>query len=182
VDTPEKFSRYCGYVIGTDCDKLERDAAFKLRKLRGDKTCGITVPLDVIGRLLKNEGQMPLTPVSQRGLEKVIKCDFIGNSRVCEAVRTADGRKQVMQILKKLAEMKQFGMLRKSLVCCGENDPPAGYTLYRSEQKNDIMALIDGLPKEVKGELLNSVWTYDCNGGFKVTGEELFGDGRLMPL
>ncbi|MDR1401893.1 MAG: hypothetical protein LBI81_02980 [Puniceicoccales bacterium] len=44
------------------------------------------------------------------------------------------------------------------------------------------MNLINSLPEEVKNDLLGSVWSYYCNGDFKITGEVIFGYGTMMPL
>jgi hypothetical protein len=120
---------------------------------------------------------MPLTPLSQRGLEKFIDCSFITGGRVHRAVKTSEGRAKVMEILGKLAQMEQYMLLSKSLLWGGKGEPLAGYTLYRSEQKDAIMNLTNSLPEEVKNDLLHSVWSYYCRGG-----EVIFGNYQLMPL
>jgi hypothetical protein len=125
---------------------------------------------------------MPLTPLSQRGLEKFIDCNFITGGRVLRAVKTLEGRIEIMKVLWKLAQMKQYMLLKKSLLWGGKGEPPAGYTLYRSKQKDAIMALINSLPKREKNELLHSVWSYYCRGGDKIGGEVIFGNQHLMPL
>jgi hypothetical protein len=179
----EEFVKLCGYEVGKVCDRLERDAAFEMRTLRKSGTSSTSDFLKIIHRLLDDESkQMPLTPLSQRGLENVIDTYFINMGTVHEAVKTPEGRRELMGILKKLAAMEQFQLLEKSLLWGGKVEPPVGYTLYRSEQKDAIMNLISGLPEKIRNSLLNATWTYYCNDGFKITGEEIFGDWELMPL
>jgi hypothetical protein len=50
---------------------------------------------------------MPLTPLSQRGLERFVDYGFI-NGRVHRGVKTPEGRAKVMEILVKLAQMEQY--------------------------------------------------------------------------
>jgi hypothetical protein len=179
----EEFPKVPGFRVGENCDELERAAVLEIYELRVNGGANVVEFLKIIHKLLDDESKrVPLTPLSQRGLEMFVDCAFISGGRVHRAVRTLEGREKVMEILWKLAQMEQFELLEKSLLWGGEGDPPAGYTLYRSEQKDPIMNLINSLPDDTKHDLLRSVWSYYCNGGFKITGERIFGDQHLMPL
>jgi hypothetical protein len=182
IKSIEGFSELCGFEVGKDCDEMEQAAVYEAYKLYQSDTAK---PVDfaiLTYKLLNDESKkMPLTPLSQRGLEKFIDYAFI-DFQLYQAVKTSEGRIEIMKVLHKLAQMKQYMLLSKSLLWGGKGEPPAGYTLYRSKQKDGVMKLINSLPKGVKNDLLSSVWSYYCNGGFKITGERIFGDQRLMPL
>ncbi|MDR2737423.1 MAG: hypothetical protein LBB18_00575 [Puniceicoccales bacterium] len=179
----EQFSEFHEYVVGKDCDESVQKAAFRTYELAKVKA-GPHDFLVVVSDLLKSElQQMPLPPLAERGIKKFVNLALVVRwDRVIEkTAKTPAGRAKIMEILGQLAKLRQFDMLKKILLEEGEDDPPTGYTLYRSEQKDAVMALINSLPKEFKDSLLHSTWTYYC-GGNKIGGEKIFGYGSIMPL
>jgi hypothetical protein len=90
-------------------------------------TANIADFLKIIKRLLDDESkQMPLTPLSKYGLmmstdDTLIQGCF-NHCNISKAVKTPEGRRELMGILKKFAAMEQFQLLKKSLLWEREDD------------------------------------------------------------
>ncbi|MDR1401946.1 MAG: hypothetical protein LBI81_03275, partial [Puniceicoccales bacterium] len=71
----KEFAEDCGYEVGINCNESARNAAFELYEFRVNGGSSIINFLKIIYKYLDGESKrMPLTPLSQRGLEKFIDC------------------------------------------------------------------------------------------------------------
>jgi hypothetical protein len=167
---------------GTKCDE-GANAYMRICECRTGQLYGTQYAikyLDIVDEFLRSRPKQAPTPLMQRETEVFLELT-ISNGFSASESKTVGGRARVMVTLKMLAELEQFDSLVKALVSEGvAGDPPVGYTLYRSEQRSNVMALINNLPEEIKEEVLDSYWEYSC--GDKFTGEKIFGYGYIMPL
>jgi hypothetical protein len=188
----EQFSELYHYVIGKDCDETVQKAAFR----RYEVVRGNSEPYDFlieVNNLLKIElRKMPLSAVAERGIKKFVIVlinteDFLPE----KAIKTPSNRAKIMEILWQFVKLGQFEIVKKLLLFESDDGdkekgekrtPPIGHTLYRTEQKDAVLALINSLTEKYKKDLLCSTWTYYLRGGFLIGGEKIFGYGSIMPL
>jgi hypothetical protein len=166
-------------------DKDASDADLELDGRAMSKPYGtprIVDCLNIANKFFKEKSkQVPLTPLSQRGIKSFWKftlfSDFLDTGS-----KIPEGRAVIVEIAKTLAKMEQFWLLERILLEETGDNPPAGHTLYRSEQRKNIMAVVNGLPEWRRKMFLGAVWSYPVGNCGKIGGEGIFSYGLVMPL
>ena len=182
--TMDVFLKFYAYRPGVDCDEEETRVAYEITCL--DKNYDVSpdkllsVANGLVASKIKQGGN--LSELSQRGLAKVINHALIIGKELYNLVQTSDGRDKAMEFLKNLVKLEQYSVLAQCLLKeATEDSKCVGWHLYRSEKKDEIMDLLNGLPKDVGEQIKSSCRTYNCYGDKYIT-EQIFGDGSSMPL
>lgn len=182
--TQDRFALNFGYKPGIDCDEEETRVAYNVFQLKCSDNYTPDQMLNLANNLVENKiKQCSLSDLSKRGLVSVVDFALLRHDKnLYRSVQTSDGRDKAMEFLKNLVKLEQYSVLAQCLLKeATEDSKCVGWHLYRSEKKDEIMDLLNGLPKDVGERIKSSCRTYNCYGDKYIT-EQIFGDGSSMPL
>ncbi len=182
----DRFSVNFGYRPGVDCDEEETRVAYNVFQLKCSDNYTPDQMLNFANSLVESKiKQGSLSDLSQRGLVGVVDFALMIGDDLYKTVQTHGGRDKAMEFLKNLVRLGQHNILAQCLLRESEvgEGKCVGWCLYRSEKKDDIMSLLDNLPKDIGERIKSTTWTHDyVKGGDQWITEQIFGNGSSMPL